>query len=578
MKTKTVLSALIFICSFSISAQTYITNVTLADVENKKLLPNQTVVITNDLITKIQSSKVKIPPNATIIDGTGKFLFPGMTDAHIHFSQNGGLYTRPDAIDLRKVVPYDQEIELAHKTMEDKLRRYLQNGITNVIDVGSTMRFLKRKTDFKNSDFAPSIYMTGPLLTTYEPKVYQEYPNDSPFILTKTIEDGVKGVQEQLPFKPDFIKIWYIVGADGLSIEASAKKNLPVIKAIIDEAHKNNLKVAVHATQRITAQLAVENGADFLVHSVDDEIISDEFVQLLKKNKVIVCPTLIVHGGYDYTFGQSIETSNHELQKANPFQLGSLLDLKHIADTTLVSRYKNRANSKKSMDALENADAICMQNLKKLSDAGVLIATGTDAGNIGTMHASSYLAELQAMQKAGMNNWQIMQASTVNGAKMLAKENEFGTIAVGKKANLILLNANPIEDLENSTKIDKVINKGVVFSPENIVQETPTELVQRQLNAYNFRNIDAFLATYADDVEVYNYPNTLKYKGKEQMRKIYATLFDETPNLHCELVGRITQGTVVIDKEKVQFGKNSVEATAIYHIENRKISKVYFIK
>lgn len=420
--------------------------------------------------------------------------------------------------------------------------------------------------------------MTGPLLTTYEPKVYQEYPNDSPFILTKTIEDGVKGVQEQLPFKPDFIKIWYIVGADGLSIEASAKKNLPVIKAIIDEAHKNNLKVAVHATQRITAQLAVENGADFLVHSVDDEIISDEFVQLLKKNKVIVCPTLIVHGGYDYTFGQSIETSNHELQKANPFQLGSLLDLKHIADTTLVSRYKNRANSKKSMDALENADAICMQNLKKLSDAGVLIATGTDAGNIGTMHASSYLAELQAMQKAGMNNWQIMQASTVNGAKMLAKENEFGTIAVGKKANLILLNANPIEDLENSTKIDKVINKGVVFSPENIVQETPTELVQRQLNAYNFRNIDAFLATYADDVEVYNYPNTLKYKGKEQMRKIYATLFDETPNLHCELVGRITQGTVVIDKEKVQFGKNSVEATAIYHIENRKISKVYFIK
>jgi imidazolonepropionase-like amidohydrolase len=578
MKCKIILSIKIVLFSISISAQTYITNVTIADVENKKLLPNQTVIITNDLITKIQSSKVKIPANATIIDGTGKFLFPGMTDAHIHFSQNGGLYTRPDAIDLRKDFAYEKEIELAHATMEDKLRRYLQNGITNVVDVGSTMRFLKRKDDFKNSDFAPSIYMTGPLLTTYEPKVYQDYPNDSPFILTKTIEDGIKGVQSQLPFKPDFIKIWYIVGADGLSVEASAKKNLPIIKAVIDEAHKNNLKVAVHATQRITAQLAVENGADILVHSVDDEIFSDDFVQLIKKNKVILCPTLIVHGGYDYTFGQSIKTSNHELLKANPFQLGSLLDLKHLADTTFVNRYKNRANSKKSLDDLENADAICMQNLKKLSDAGVVIATGTDAGNIGTMHASSYVAEMQAMQKSGMTTWQIMQASTLNGAKMLNKENEFGSISVGKKANLILLNANPIDNLDNITKIDKVINKGVVLSPENILVETPTELVQRQLNAYNFKNIDAFLDTYADDVEVYNYPNSLQYIGKEQMRKIYATMFDTTPNLHCELVGRITQGTIIIDKEKVQYGNRYIEATAMYHIENGKIKKVYFIK
>jgi imidazolonepropionase-like amidohydrolase len=567
----------LFISCNSLIAQTYITNITIADVENKKLVPNQTVVITNDLISKIQSSKVKIPANATVIDGTGKFLFPGLTDAHIHFSQNGGLYTRPDAIDLRKEFPYEKEIELAQKTMEDKLRRYLQNGITNVIDVGSTMRFLKRKAEFENSAFAPSIYMTGPLLTTYEPKVYQDYPDDSPFILTKTIEDGINGVKNQLPFKPDFIKIWYIAGADGLGVEASARKNLPIIKAIIDEAHKNNLRVAVHATERITAQLAVENGADFLVHSVDDEIISDEFVQLLKKNKVILCPTLIVHSGYNYTFGQTIKMTNHELQKANPFQLGSLLDLKHIADTTLVDKYKNRANSKKSVDGLEKADAICMQNLKKLSDAGVIIATGTDAGNIGTMHASSYLAELEAMQKSGMTNWQIIQASTINGAKILNKENEFGTIAVGKKANLIVLNANPIDNLNNITKIDRVINKGIVISPENILVETPTELVQRQLNAYNFRNIDAFLDTYADDVEVYNYPNSLQYKGKEQMRKIYTTMFDNTPNLHCELVGRITQGTIVIDKENVQFGKNSIDGTAIYHVENGKIKKVYFI-
>jgi len=234
-------STLLFlISSFSLFAQTYITNVTVADVEKQKLVPNQTVVITNDLISKIQSSKIKIPENVTVIDGTGKYLFPGLTDAHIHFFQNGGLYTRPDAIDLRNVMPFDKEIELSHQTMEDKLRRYLQNGITNVIDVGATYNYLKQRELFKKADYAPSIYMTGPLLTTYEPKAYENLKDDEPFSLVKTIDEGIKMVRQQLSYQPDFIKIWYIAGRDGLDVEASARKNLPVIKAIIEEGHKNN--------------------------------------------------------------------------------------------------------------------------------------------------------------------------------------------------------------------------------------------------------------------------------------------------------------------------------------------------
>ena len=579
MTNKFLFTILFINSTFSFFAQTYITNITVADVENKKLIPNQTVVITNDLISNIQSSsKLKIPENATIIDGKGKYLLPGLTDAHIHFFQNGGLYARPDAIDLRNVMPYHKELELTHKSMEDKLRRYMQNGITNVIDVGATNNFLKQRENFKNADYAPSIYMTGPLLTTYEPKVYENLNDDEPFSLVKNIEDGIKMVQKQLPYHPDFIKIWYITSTDGLGIEASARKNLPIIKAIIDEAHKNNLKVAIHATQRITAQLAVENGCDFLVHSVDDEIVKDDFVQLLKKNKTILCPTMLVHGGYSNTFGQKNIFSNHELMKANPIQLGTLLDLKHISDTSLTNKYKNRTNSEEQISKSNKTDAICLENLKKLSDAGVLIATGSDAGNIGTLHASSYLNELLAMQKSGMSNWQIIQASTINGAKILNKENEFGTITVNKKANLIILNANPIDSIENVTKIFRVINKGVVFNPETLIEETPTALAQRQLNAYNCRNIDAFLEPYADDVEIYTYPDKLLSKGKEGMRKTYSKMFDNTPNLHCELVGRIVQGNVVIDKERVQFGDKIIHAVAIYHIENNKISKVYFIR
>jgi imidazolonepropionase-like amidohydrolase len=566
------------VSSFSVLAQTYITNVTVADVEKQKLVPNQTVVINDGLITTIKSGKIKIPANTTVIDGTGKYLFPGLIDAHIHFSQNGGLYTRPDAIDLRSEISFAKEMELAHQTMEDKLRRYLQNGITTVIDVGASYSYLKQRELFKNVDYAPTIYMTGPLLTTFEPTIYQNLKDEAPFSLVKTIDDGIKMVREQLPFHPDFIKIWYIAGADGLEIEASARKNLPIIKAIIDEAHRNNLKVAVHATERITAQLAVENGCDFLVHSIDDEIIKDDFVQLLKKNKTILCPTLIVDNGYTNTFGQNLKISSHELRTTNPFQLGSLLDLKHLSDTLLVNKYKKYMNSEAAVSKATKKDGITSENLKKLSDAGVLIVTGTDAGNIGTLHASSYLNELKAMQKSGMSNWKIIQASTINGAKILNKENEFGTVSVGKKANLILLNANPIESLENITKIDRVINKGIAFNPEILIEETPTALAQRQLNAYNFRNIDAFLEPYADDVEIYDYPDKLLSKGKEEMRKNYSKMFDNIPNLHCELVGRIVHGNIVIDKERVQFGGKTREAVAIYHIEKNKIKKVYFVR
>jgi hypothetical protein len=213
-----------------------------------------------------------------------------------------------------------------------------------------------------------------------------------------------------------------------------------------------------------------------------------------------------------------------------------------------------------------------------LSDAGVIIATGTDAGNIGTLHTSSYQAELQAMKASGMSNWQILVSSTLNGAKILDKEKEFGSITVGKKANLILLDASPIDDLKNLTKITKVINNGKVFNPEDLIKDTPEDLAQRQLNAYNFRNIDAFLEPYADDVEVYTFPDELRYNGIEAMRKGYTQMFQNTPILHCELVNRIVQGNTVIDQERVQFGDRILEAIAIYHIKNGKIKKVYFMQ
>ena len=579
MTFKNIVSFVLFFSCFTLQAQLFITNVTVADVEKQRHIPNQTVVILDGKISKVQaSSAIKLPANATVIDGSGKYLIPGLIDAHVHFSQTGGLYTRPDAIDLTSVKSYKDEIQWSHDHMEEVLRRYLQNGITTVIDIGTTPNFQKQKEIFRNATFAPDIFMSGPLLTTHEPAIFKNLNDDNPFNLVTSIEQARKIVQQQLKSHPDFIKIWYIVGMDTSDLEVSAHNYLPIIKAIIEEAHNSNTPVAIHATELVTARLAVENGCDYLVHSIDDAILPDDFIELLKKKETILCPTLKVHDGYINTFGQQLEMSAHELRMGDPFQIGSLLDLKHLDDTILVENYRAYATSAKTLSESKKVNSTMLENLKKLSDAGVVIATGTDAGNIGTLHAASYHAELKAMQSSGMSNWQILQASTLNGARVLASEKEFGSITEGKKANMVLLEADPITDIDNFTKIYRVINKGVVIDPDTLLHDTPTILAQRQLNGYNFRNIEAFLEPYAEDVEVYNFPDELLYKGKDEMRKKYSPRFDATPDLHCELLGRMVRGNVVIDSEHIQSGGKHREGIAIFEVKGDKIQKVYFIR
>ncbi|OPB94759.1 amidohydrolase family protein [Elizabethkingia ursingii] len=568
------------LCSVSIYSQTFIKNVTIVDVVNKRLIPAQTVEINKDIITNVQpAGKKAFSSNALVIDGTGKYLMPGMTDAHVHFFQSGGLYTRPDALDLRKYVPYNKEIEAGHQNMEALLKRYLMAGITSVIDVGATYNFLKLRDSLSGNKRLPSVYMTGPLLTTYEPQVFIGLKNDEPFRLVSTIEDARKAINEQLPYRPDFIKIWYIVSLGKDGVEAEARKYEPLIKEIIQEAHKNKLKVAVHATERVAAQIAVQNGCDFLVHNIEDEVVSDSFVQLLKAGKVILSPTLTVMDNYYNTFGQKINYNTYDLKNSDPEAIGSIYDIKHLSNA-VIPTLKQRFDQPQMKARILRTDSIRRVNLKKLIDGGVVIAAGTDAGNIGTQHASSFKNELKSMQESGLSIWQVLQSATISPAKILDKEIVSGSITKGKIADMILLNADPTKSLENLTVINKVFKNGNVLDPENLVSITPELLVQQQLNAYNARNIEAFLEPYSDDVEIYTFPNTLISKGKDGMRKSYTEMFTKLPNLHCELKGRIVQGNIVIDRESVSGirSNTNVEATAVYEIKNHKIIKVYFIR
>ncbi len=119
-----------------------------------------------------------------------------------------------------------------------------------------------------------------------------------------------------------------------------------------------------------------------------------------------------------------------------------------------------------------------------------------------------------------------------------------------------------------------------IFSVAQDQVMSPEQLAQAQLDAYNARDIDAFLVPYSEDVEIYGFPDQIRMQGKDQMRQAYTGMFANTPDLHCKLVNRIVQGNTVIDQEEVTgFGEGRVmHAIAIYTIENGKIVKVHFIQ
>jgi hypothetical protein len=110
-------------------------------------------------------------------------------------------------------------------------------------------------------------------------------------------------------------------------------------------------------------------------------------------------------------------------------------------------------------------------------------------------------------------------------------------------------------------------------------ESTPVAMVQQQVDAYNARNIEAFLAPYADSVKIYMFPAKLVGTGKAAMRRTYSQLFSKASKLHCEITGRLAQGNTVVDNERITgLGEKPMDGMAIYQIEAGKIAKVYFVE
>ncbi|MFH1130096.1 MAG: amidohydrolase family protein [Pseudomonadota bacterium] len=539
----------------------------------KQSTNNMTILIDGSRIAKVGPvGTIDIPKDADVIHAKGKFVIPGLVDSHIHFFQSGGLYTRPDGLDLRKRVPYDQEIKWILENMGDLFRRYIRCGITAVVDMGGPFWNFDVREQSQKTKIAPRVFVAGPLIASYQPAALDSA--DLPIIKVHSKEQALELVRKQIERKTDLIKIWYVVSKkDSLGLN----EFFPIVQAVAKETHKHNLPLFVHATELETAKKAVEAGADVLVHSVVDHEVDESFLAQVKKNNTALIPTLWVFNSYAAVYTKQLKLMRVEHLLGNPKIIGSLFDMHDISPDELGERQKKLLAENKPIEPNE----IILKNLRLMHDYGIIIATGTDAGNVGVLHGPSLFHDFALMSQAGLTNHQILVSATFNAAKLLRKENEFGSIQKGKLADIVLLNSDPLTDIQNTSDIHLVIKDGNAFFPEDVIQNSPSDLAQIQLNAYNARDIDSFLAVYSPEVEVYDFPTKLLYKGRSQMREKYNQYFAKATKLHARLVNRIAHGPYVIDRESVVTGipgRENIEAVALYEVNDGLIQKVWFMR
>jgi len=393
-----------------------------------------------------------VPQGVKAVDVKGRWVVPGLVDAHVHFSQTGWADGRPDALDVREAHPYEEVQAELREHPERFFRSYLCSGVTAVFDVGGYPWSVAMARRLADGPDAPHVAAAGPLLSTRDH--WLNLPAERQFLFLKDEESARTGVRYLKSIRSDAVKVWYIVSAER-PVEASA----PSVMAGGEAARRAGLPLLVHATGLAEAKVALRAGAKLLVHSVDDLPVDDEFLGLLKSSGAIYCPTLTVVSGYLRMFEAAAAASAPAIDDPNG-----------CVDSLTRSRVAETARAPKpGEDVLERfrkrtarLNEVARANLKRVAAAGVPIAMGTDAGNPLTLHGPSVYAEMEAMEAAGLSPMQVLMASTRGGSLAMGREKELGTLEKGKAADLLVLDADPLTGAASFRKMSQVMRAGVL--------------------------------------------------------------------------------------------------------------------
>jgi imidazolonepropionase-like amidohydrolase len=249
----------------------------------------------------------------------------------------------------------------------------------------------------------------------------------------------VAGVADQ---KVDIVKIRV---DDNLG--TTPKMSPEVYRAVIDEAHKRGLRVATHLFYLADAKSLLDAGSDFVAHSIRDADVDADVIAKLKRRNVCVSPTLMR------------EVSTFVYESTPPFFSDSLF-LTHANREWMTALEKPEAQramrASASAQRYKVALEVAKRNLKRLADAGVPIAMGTDTGPNGRFQGYFELMELEQMVSAGLSPRQALNAATIDAARCMKLDRDLGTIEPGKWADFVVLDASPLANIANVRRIASV--------------------------------------------------------------------------------------------------------------------------
>lgn len=461
MKSKLLLLTLVLGAVPVMADEIALVGATVHDATGGPALRDAVIVVNGDRITCV-GARVDCPTTDQVenVDLSGRHITPGLVDGHVHYAQTGWLDGRPDSGIGTAHYDYEALQASLRDTPARWHRAYLCTGVTAVYDVGGLPWTLQVGASDDNASERPHYQAAGPLITHYEPVfgVLSALETDT-FLPMDSDEAALASVSRLVEMGARAIKVWHIDPSPQQQAALDARLNL-----IGEAASEAGLPLIVHATELRNAKAALRAGADMLVHSVEDELVDDEFLELLRASGAFYAPTLTVGANWRRAVSSVVlGVEPPPVDDPNGCVDGQTLRAMAEADSLRGSRAVTPSALARVFSGLEDAGAsrtIAQLNLMRVFRAGASIVTSTDAGNPLTVHGPSIYAEMEAMASAGLSPREILVMSTRNGADAMGRLDDFGTLEAGKLADLIVLEDDPSESVSAYRSITQVMRAG----------------------------------------------------------------------------------------------------------------------
>lgn len=420
----------------AVEAVTAFAHVAVVPMDRERVLENWTVLVADGRIRELGPAQdVEIPAGATLIDGHGKYLMPGLADMH------------------------------AHTWEEEDFPLLLANGVTTVRNMFGGRIHLRWKEPIATREFAgPTIYTAGPIIDG-NPPIW-------PGAVVENAAQARRTVAEQRAAGYDFLKVY-------------ARLSREAFDAILQEGKAQGMSVSGHVPDAVGLAAALRSGIKSIEHLSGYERLArkeggpgeeaswarldeSQFVSIAEetaKSGTWNCPTLVLY--------------QHRVASGEAEYLHKLIsrpEMRYVSPATVRSwhpenNYLKHSTPARAASSREKGDVMRKKLVRALHDAGARLLLGTDYGNPFVVPGFSIHLELRNLVDAGLSPYEAIRAGTSGAAEFMHAATEFGTVAPGRRADLILLESNPLEDVANTTKRAGVMVRGKWYSEDELRSE-----------------------------------------------------------------------------------------------------------